>query len=108
MLENQAGHMLAEDVSFDLSVYSLETLKRAAYRLTGKASFEIKVVDGSGICTIRFTSPVSVQEAQRVADNLRTEVLDQDLRASLAQETMVYRNAVLALAFSRSGLQTSE
>jgi His-Xaa-Ser system protein HxsD len=108
MSDNQAGHVLTEDVSFDLSVYSLDTVKRAAYRLTGKASFEIKVVDGSALCTIRFAGPISPQEARRMADNLRTEVLDQDLRASLAQETMVYRNAVLALAFSRSGLQASE
>jgi hypothetical protein len=35
-------------------------------------------------------------------------VLDQDLRASIARETEPVRNAVLALAFSRTGLQENE
>ena len=39
---------------------------------------------------------------------LRAEVLDQDLRASIARETEPVRNAILALAFSRTGLQESE
>ena len=38
----------------------------------------------------------------------KNEVLDQDLRSIIAKETEATRNAVLAFALSKTGLQGSE
>lgn len=69
---------------------------------------EITQEDDSWVCTLRFSPPVSAEALERAERDLRTEVLDQDLRATVARETEPVRNAVLAMAFSRTGLQGSE
>ncbi|MBX5302459.1 His-Xaa-Ser system protein HxsD [Rhizobium sp. NLR12b] len=95
-------------VAFDLNVFSLECVKRASYRVTSNASIEITVNDSIAVCVIHFSKPVSNEAAELAAESLRLEVLDQDLRFAVAAETAHVRNAVLALAFSRSGLQEVE
>jgi His-Xaa-Ser system protein HxsD len=95
-------------VSFDLKVFSLDCVKRAAYRVTRDASVEIVVHDDVADCVIHFTKPLASDLAEHAIEALRVEVLDQDLRSIVASETASVRNAVLALAFSRSGLQSGE
>ncbi|CDX57737.1 hypothetical protein C7U60_19135 [Mesorhizobium plurifarium] len=62
--------------------------------------------NGFAKCTLHFSKPVSSEQADRAVEALRLEVLDQDLRKVMAEETASVRNAVLALAFSKSGLQS--
>ena len=95
-------------VSFDLRVFTLDCVKRAAYRVTGNSSVDIAVEGGFAKCVLHFSKPTSAELAARATEGLRIEVLDQDLRSVVAAETASVRNAVLALAFSRSGLQSSE
>jgi His-Xaa-Ser system protein HxsD len=95
-------------ISFDLKVFALDCVKRAAYRVTSNSSVDIAVEDGLAKCVLHFSKPISAELAARATEALRLEVLDQDLRNAVAQETASVRNAVLALAFSRSGLQTSD
>jgi His-Xaa-Ser system protein HxsD len=106
MVENSVGTVDTITVDFDLAVFSIDTVKRAAYRMTGNASFDIDIVGNRAVCVARFSKSVSPEVASKFAEGLRLEVLDQDLRASIAAETAPVRNAVLALAFSRSGLQS--
>jgi His-Xaa-Ser system protein HxsD len=95
-------------VSFDLSVFSLDCVKRAAYRVTAKASVEIATEAGNAVCVIHFSKPVTQEAAAKAVEGLRLEVLDQDLRSVVAAETASVRNTILALAFSRSGLQSDD
>ncbi|MES0205260.1 hypothetical protein [Mesorhizobium sp. LNHC209A00] len=95
-------------VNFDLSVFSLDCVKRAAYRVTGNAAVDITIEDGFAVCTINFSKAVGWVSADAAKERLRLEVLDQDLRSSIAAETATVRNAILALAFSRSGLQSDD
>nr|WP_284452428.1 hypothetical protein [Mesorhizobium sp. WSM4875] len=92
----------------DLSVFSLDCVKRAAYRVTGNAAVEITLCDGFAVCIVSFSKAVTRASADAAIERLRLEVLDQDLRATIATETASVRNAVLALAFSRSGLQSDD
>ncbi|WP_287321258.1 hypothetical protein [Mesorhizobium sp.] len=92
--------------SFDLSVFSLDCIKRAAYRMTAKASVDISTEAGNIVCVLHFTKPVTWEQAAKAVEGLRLEVLDQDLRSVVAAETATLRNTILALAFSRSGLQS--
>ncbi|PBB40599.1 hypothetical protein CK222_27560 [Mesorhizobium sp. WSM3866] len=93
---------------FDLSVFGLDCVKRAAYRATGNAAIEIAIEGGFAVCTINFSKAVGRASADAAIERLRLEVLDQDLRGTIAAETASVRNAILALAFSRSGLQADD
>lgn len=93
-------------LEFDTNVFSLETIKRAAYRLTDSGSPEFKV-DGDTIKLIlRFPKAVDQATASLIADEARIAVLDQDLRKRIADETSAERAVILGYAFSRTGLQS--
>jgi His-Xaa-Ser system protein HxsD len=95
-------------ISFDARVYPLLAIKKAAYRFLKSFDAEITQDGEAWVCTLRFTQAADVAAIQQAERDFRAEVLDQDLRASVARETEPVRNAVLALAFSRTGLQGSE
>jgi len=95
-------------ILFSTDVYGLDTIKKAAYRLLDRAVIEISLRDKEVICTIRSREKEDAADLQNVADEFHAEVLDQDLRQLIADETANVRNAVLAFAFSRTGLQDSD
>jgi His-Xaa-Ser system protein HxsD len=96
-----------EVVTFDATVYSLETVKKAAYRLMNRFSTEIRQADQEIVCTLNFKS-ATPGEIARSIDEFKKEILDQDLRQSIGTETASMRNAILAIAFSSSTLQGHE
>lgn len=91
-------------VRFPVGVYSLDAIKKAAYRYCDIAVCEIEPGSDEIICTLRFLSDLTPEAAARTADDFRLEVLDQDLRGSVAAETAPLRNAILAYALSRTSL----
>lgn len=93
-------------LSFDNSLFSADVVKRAAYRFSDRASFGFERAGAQLRCTLLFSPPITRSESEEVAREFRNEVLDQDLRAVVAAETEPMRNAILAYAFSRTGLQS--
>jgi len=93
---------------FPLRVYSLEVVKKAAYRFSDVMSVEINARADETECVCHFISTKSDAEQQQLLGAFRTEVLDQDLRLAVAKETETVRNAILGYAFSKTGLQSSE
>jgi His-Xaa-Ser system protein HxsD len=96
------------ELRFSRKVYRLETIKKAAYRLSGRCSFDFSVEDDDIVCRLIFREGTHAETAGDIEYALRNEVLDQDLRETIAEETEPIRNAVLAYAFSRTGLQNGE
>ena len=96
------------DVIFQKSVYDLETIKKAAYRFIDRFASEFRSEDETIVCTIIFSNDISVDEIDKIVTDFKKEVLDQDLRKLVASETSAVRNAILALAFSRTDLQDNE
>jgi His-Xaa-Ser system protein HxsD len=92
-------------IVFPLGLYSLDTIKKAAYRFANLAAVEIFPGDAEISCRFHFSAPLPDTEVQRLLNDFRIEVLDQDLRASIASETAPMRNAILAYAFSKTGIQ---
>jgi His-Xaa-Ser system protein HxsD len=87
-------------------VYSLETIKKAAYRFSDVASFDIEPSGDEIRCIIRLNSgSTDDEQMDRIVSAFRNEVLDQDLRVTVAKETEAARNAILAFALSKTGLQ---
>jgi His-Xaa-Ser system protein HxsD len=90
---------MKEDVIiFDAHVFSIETIKRALYRFSDKCSFDIQM-EGNDI-TITLQSKFEDDWINKI----KNEVLDQDLRDTLSQETANIRTLILANAFSNTGL----
>jgi His-Xaa-Ser system protein HxsD len=93
---------------FSTDVFSLDTIKRAAYKYTDNFSFEFVVSAGQIECTARSFASLSSEDGAVFKKRFHNEVLDQDLRRSIAEETGAIRNVILAHAFSKTGLQQVE
>lgn len=91
-------------VPVDLAVFSLEAIKRAAYRFTDRFAVNVQVDGGTASCTLTFDAQPSDEIVDRAVSEFQKELLDQDLRARIREETKGSRNLILAYAFSRSGL----
>jgi His-Xaa-Ser system protein HxsD len=90
---------MKEDVlTFDVHVFSLDIVKRTLYRFSDKCSFDIQLKDNE--ITVMLHSKLG----EDLVDKIKNEVLDQDLRDTLAKETSNIRTLILANAFSNTGL----
>jgi His-Xaa-Ser system protein HxsD len=101
--------LVPRTVTFSSQVYSIETIKKAAYRFSDVLSVDIIPRSAEIECVLHFVSdPLEEGQTQRIVAAFKNEVLDQDLRSVIARETEATRNAVLAFALSKTGLQGSE
>lgn len=92
------------NIDFDCRVFSIDSVKKAAYRFIDKFSSDIALAENKIICSLNFSSNISAQAAAHILEDFKKEVLDQDLRATIASETEGVRNLVLAHTFSRTSL----
>lgn len=92
-------------VRLSRAVFGLDEIKKAAYRFTDRCAFEFAVEGDDIVCTLRMQDDKDGGEPQCLEDAFRNEVLDQDLRRRIADETAPIRNAILAYAFSKTGIQ---
>lgn len=99
---------LSETVSFSSHVYRLNEIKRAAYRFIDVMSLDVTPSGDEIVCTLNFLHPRNADETLDILNDFKIEVLDQDLRKAIAEETKEVRNAILAYAFSKTGLQDGE
>ncbi len=86
-------------VTVDPRVYRLSAVKKAAYRLGERCSVRIELLPEGGIQVTLTTRSEKVPLGTLEGD-FRNELLDQDLRESIAEETERVRNLLLAHAFS--------
>lgn len=94
------------EIRISADLYSVDTVKRAAYRLIDRASADIRP-DGSWlVCRLLPIAQLTDEDAKKLERDFHAEILDQDLRQTIGKETEAIRNAILAFAFSRTGLQS--
>ena len=88
--------------SIDKSVHLLSAVKKAALKFTDICSFDFK--DGGTTIEITMTvqSDLTEDAQQKILSDFKTEILDQELRESIAKETEPVRNLILANVFSRA------
>ncbi len=96
------------EVRFSSSIYNLDTIKRAAYRFTGQLAFNFLPEKDSIVCQITPLSDDAASDMETAINEFKNEILDQDLRRTIADETAVTRNVILAHVFSKTGLQSVE
>jgi His-Xaa-Ser system protein HxsD len=101
--------LLSRKLAFSSQVYSVETIKKAAYRFSDVLSIDFIPRQTEVECILHFSSdPKGEEQAERIVAAFKNEILDQDLRGIIARETESTRNAILAFALSQTGLQTRE
>lgn len=85
------------------SIYSLDAIKKAAYRFADKASVIVQPQAAENVSIIfNFAGARSAGDPEQVISDFCNELLDQDLREIIKRETTPVRNLILAHAFSRT------
>lgn len=96
------------ELRFSLDVYPLKAIKKAAYRLSDQAAFDISLDGRDVLVSVSIRSDVEGAALLQLVDRFKTEVLDADLRVSIAEETEGVRNTILSHVFSKTGLTGGE
>ena len=89
---------------FSSEFYSVDAIKRAAYRLSGDAVFDLRREGDDFVVQISPRGDAEIENISDLEEKFKTEVLDADLREQLASETAGIRNTILSHVFSRTGL----
>ena len=86
-------------VCVDANVYRLSAVKKAAYRLADRCFVRVEAV-ADGHFQVTLTAKAGNTPLHTLEGDFRNELLDQDLRETIAEETKGVRNLILAQAFS--------
>jgi His-Xaa-Ser system protein HxsD len=97
---------LQTDVRLDASVYSLDVINSAAYRLIAEASCNIEMQAGFYFCSISLKDPNGDAEATKL--RFLDLLTDERLRDRLDKETHQMRNLIVSLAFGALAAQQEE
>lgn len=100
--------MESHTLFFDVTIYSSEALKKAAYRLMDRCVAEISREESAYKVILKALAPKSDLGMDRLRDDFAREVLDQELRLAIKIESEPYRNLILAHVFSRTSLVKNE
>jgi len=100
--------MNAYELRLSGEVFRLDSIKKVAYRLSGRCSFDFEIVGPDIVCKLLFAQPQTEESITALELSFRNELLDQDLRERIAEETAPLRSAILAFAFSNTGLQSTD
>src|SRR4051812_14373851 len=101
----RGGQSMSASLTFSAQVHSVEAVKKAAYRFCDVVAVDILPAEREIECRFTFLKSMTEPERDGFLNNFKIEVLDQGLREKISEETGAMRNAVLAYAFSKTGLQ---
>jgi His-Xaa-Ser system protein HxsD len=93
-------------LNFDTSVYRLNAIKKSAYKFGGL--FHVLIEQHDRVMEVRLKPKESCKSPEALVGEFCNEVLDQELRETVADETTGIRNLLLAQAFSKTSLVDSE
>lgn len=91
-------------LELDCAIYRLEVVQKAAYRFIDRLTILISQSGDKLVLEIDWVKPGNAGSDEILA-NFKRELLDQQLRLQIKEETEPARNLILAYAFSRTGLQ---
>jgi His-Xaa-Ser system protein HxsD len=91
------------------SIYSMEAIKKTAYKFADRASIIITPDADSSVSVIfNFVGQNIKNDPKQIISDFCNELLDQDLREIIKGETDALRNLIIAHAFSRTSLVKEE
>jgi His-Xaa-Ser system protein HxsD len=89
---------------YNSDLYNLDCLQATIYKLSKIISVKIDKINNEFVCLISFLNSDLDQES--VVKQFDQELIDQELRRTIANQTETYRTIILSLAFSKTGLQS--
>ena len=95
--------MTSRTLQLDLSAYSLNAIKKAAYRLADRASIYIAEVTPIS-ATVQFLPLDDSECPTGIQQEFIRRLTDEDLRERIADQTAPLRNLLIAHAFSQTSL----
>ena len=96
------------ELRFQAAVFSLECLKRAAYRFSHLAAFDFRIDSEEIIVRVRPLESIPPSRDIFSSQKFKRQVLDEDLRSKIAEKTEPLRNTILSHVFSKTGLVDGE
>lgn len=91
--------------TIELRVYRLAAIKKAGYRLANRCTLELGAPGDEHVpATLRFRPGTSEETALEAVRAFFEELLDQELREQLSEETASLRTLILAHAYSKIDL----
>jgi His-Xaa-Ser system protein HxsD len=92
-------------VTVDLGVYRLTAIKKAAYRFADRFTAVLGAPDQQALpLELIFRPGTSAAAASEATRMFFEELLDQELREQVGDETRAVRSLIIAQAFSRTDL----
>lgn len=91
-------------LTLDNAVYSLEAVQKACYRFIDRFSAVISKDSEKVIIDLTIDTK-NIADTDHIVADFYKELLDQNLRLKIKNETESVRNLILAYAFSNTGLQ---
>jgi His-Xaa-Ser system protein HxsD len=92
-------------LDLDTSIYSLEAIKKVAYRFANRTSVIINSKSNTTVSVaFNFIGKYSKADPEQTIADFCNEIIDQDLREIIKRETTPIRNLILAHAFSKTSL----
>ncbi|MFN0168656.1 MAG: His-Xaa-Ser system protein HxsD [Bryobacteraceae bacterium] len=88
---------------FDSSLYRSSAVQKAAYKFSDRCFLKIDPAQGGCVVGVSLRSDCS-EPIDTILGEFANEVLDQELREKVGQETEAIRNLIIAHAFSKSAL----
>lgn len=92
-------------LNFPSSIYEAESVQKAAYKMMNYFTLDLLPSTENLICKLTSNKGISDELFAHAIEEFKKEVLDQQLRLKLKAETESIRNLILAITFSKTGLQ---
>lgn len=90
-------------VKVSSNIYRIEAILKAAYKFTDKCYIHIEPATEDKFL-VRIKTKNQSYSSQELAHDFCNELLDQELRIIIGQETEAIRNLIMAHAFSKTAL----
>lgn len=89
----------------DVRAYRVVAIQKTAYKLAARCTVILgELTDHSALLTFTFPGAITESAAREIARLFFQELLDQELREQLGEETRPLRALLLAHAFSKTDL----
>lgn len=89
----------------DVRVYRVTAIQKTAYRMAERCTAVLgSLAEDHLPVTLVFSRPIDERQAREVARLFFQELLDQELREKVGEETRAIRSLLLAHAFSKTDL----
>jgi len=95
---------MESQIRLDASIYSVEAVEKAAYRFIDRFATVISCEEDKIVINFSFDDN-HASMSKTILTDFKKELLDQNLRLKIKDETESTRNLILSYTFSKTGLQ---